>query len=252
MRAVDGVSFAVYPGQIVSVIGPNGSGKTTIFNLISGHLRPEAGEVRFAGAAITGLPPDRIAASGIARTFQNGRVFGNMTVEENLLVGMHTRLKALRPLGGLRDRPLLRWVALLAETEVALAPSPAARREEEAAREKAVRELARFGDRLLPRRAHYAHSPVLRQPPPPRNRPRARAAAAPAAARRADRRHEPTETAEMQALIAELKARGSTILLIEHKLDMVMRLSDRVVVRWTTARVDRRGQARRRCATIPR
>lgn len=230
MRAVDGVSFAVYPGQIVSVIGPNGSGKTTIFNLISGHLRPEAGEVRFAGAAITGLSPDRIAASGIARTFQNGRVFGNMTVEENILVGMHTRLKALRPLGGLRVRPLLRWVALLAETEVALAPSPRARREEEAAREKAVRELARFGDRLLPRRAHYAHSLSYA------NRRRTEIARALALEPRLLLLDEPTagmnpiETQEVLEQIAEFRREGIAVLLIEHKLDLVMALSDHVVV----------------------
>jgi len=230
VRAVDAVSFAVYPGQIVSVIGPNGSGKTTIFNLISGHLRPEAGEVRFAGAAITGLSPDRVAASGIARTFQNGRVFGNMTVEENLLVGMHTRLKALRPLAGLRGRPLLRWVGLLAETAVALAPPKPARREEEAAKAKAVRELARFGDRLLPRRAHYAHSLSYA------NRRRTEIARALALEPRLLLLDEPTagmnptETQEVLEQIAEFRRKGITVLLIEHKLDLVMSLSDHVVV----------------------
>src|SRR5207248_4680899 len=97
VRAVDGVSFRVDAGEFVSIIGPNGSGKTTAFNLISGLLRPNAGRIDFAGQRIDGLSPERIAELGLARTFQNGRVFGNLTVRDNVLLGMHTRLPAARP-----------------------------------------------------------------------------------------------------------------------------------------------------------
>ncbi|MDQ6639636.1 MAG: ATP-binding cassette domain-containing protein, partial [Pseudomonadota bacterium] len=125
VQAVDDVSFKVYPGQIVSIIGPNGSGKTTTFNLVSGQLGADAGAVLLEGEPLERLAPDRVAARGLARTFQNGRVFGNMTVEENLLVGMHTRLAVQRPFTRLRELPLARWAPLLAETAIALARPPA-------------------------------------------------------------------------------------------------------------------------------
>ncbi|HKQ30205.1 MAG TPA: ABC transporter ATP-binding protein [Burkholderiales bacterium] len=90
--AVNDVSFSVPHKAIVSVIGPNGAGKTTFFNLITGIYRPNAGVIRFDGRDIAGLRSDQIAAAGIARTFQNIRLFGGMTVIENVLVGRHTRL----------------------------------------------------------------------------------------------------------------------------------------------------------------
>ena len=91
--AVNHMDFFIQPGQICSIIGPNGAGKTTFFNTMTGIYRPEAGEIVFAGTSVVGKRPDQIADLGIARTFQNIRLFGNMTVIENVLVGMFTRLK---------------------------------------------------------------------------------------------------------------------------------------------------------------
>jgi ABC-type branched-subunit amino acid transport system ATPase component len=230
VRAVDDVSFRVDPGQIVSIIGPNGSGKTTTFNLVSGQLQPDAGEVILDGKPITGLPPDRIATRGLARTFQNGRVFGNMTVEENLLVGMHTRLDVQRPLPTLRDMPLARWLALVAETGVALGRSRRVQREEDAARAAVDKQLSRFGERLLPRRHQYAYSLSYA------NRRRTEIGRALALGPRLLLLDEPTagmnptETQEVLEQIAAIRREGLTVLLIEHKLDLVMTLSDRVVV----------------------
>src|SRR6476469_4732945 len=85
--AVDNVSFAVQEGETVSVIGPNGAGKTTLFNLLTGLDQPTQGEIGFSGQSLVGLPADQFAARGIARTFQHGRVFGNLSVLDNVLVG---------------------------------------------------------------------------------------------------------------------------------------------------------------------
>ncbi len=230
VRAVDGVSFEVRAGQTVSVIGPNGSGKTTLFNLISGLLRPDAGVVRFEGARIDGLRPDRIAELGIARTFQNGRVFGNMTVRENVLLGMHSRLRAERPFPELRRKPLLRWIPLIAEAFVAILQPPAVRAEEQANDAEVDRQLGRFGERLLPRREHFAYSLSYA------NRRRTEIARALALQPKLLLLDEPTagmnptETAEVLEQLAALRAEGQTMLLIEHKLDLVMALSDHVVV----------------------
>src|ERR1700730_2044603 len=91
IRAVAGLDLTVMPGRIVAVIGPNGSGKTTFFNLVTGLTKPDAGRVRFAGRDVTGLAPHVIVERGIARTFQNLRLFANMTVTDNALVGTHVR-----------------------------------------------------------------------------------------------------------------------------------------------------------------
>jgi branched-chain amino acid transport system ATP-binding protein len=90
VTAVGGVSFAVGAGQICGLIGPNGAGKTTLFNVISGIYRPNEGDVRFAGQAITGLPRHRMAPLGIGRTFQNLALFRSMTVRENIMAGAHS------------------------------------------------------------------------------------------------------------------------------------------------------------------
>ena len=91
--AVDGVDFTVPEGSIVSLIGPNGAGKTTFFNMLTGVYKPTAGRVAFAGEDLTGKPPHVFTQRGIGRTFQNIRLFQNMTALENVLVGMHVRLK---------------------------------------------------------------------------------------------------------------------------------------------------------------
>jgi branched-chain amino acid transport system ATP-binding protein len=212
------------------VIGPNGSGKTTAFNLISGLLRPNAGRIDFLGRRIDGLSPDRIAELGLARTFQNGRVFGNLTVRENVLLGMHSRLPAARPLAAIRHVPLVNWLALLAETLAALARPPAVRAEAAAAEGEVARELSRFGERLLLRQSHLAYSLSYA------NRRRTEIARALALRPRLLLLDEPTagmnptETAEVLDQLADLRREGRTILLVEHKLDLVMRLSDRVLV----------------------
>ena len=222
LTAVDRVDLELAQGELVSIIGPNGAGKTTLFNLITGLDTPDAGEVRLGGRIITGFSPEKLASEGIARTFQLGRVFGNLTVMENVLIGAHTRLRAVRP-----PTPV---IGPLLELGLALLRPAAVKAEEAQLREEARGILARFGERLLPRIDQPAYSLSYA------NRRRVEIARALALKPRLLLLDEPTagmnptETGEMQALIAELKAEGLTILLIEHKLDMVMRLSDRVVV----------------------
>src|SRR5690349_7898616 len=97
VTAVDHLDLVVEPGEAVSIIGPNGSGKSTAFSLITGLARPGAGRILFQGGPITGLSPVAVAGRGLARTFQHGRVFGNLSVLDNVLVGAHTRLRAVRP-----------------------------------------------------------------------------------------------------------------------------------------------------------
>jgi branched-chain amino acid transport system ATP-binding protein len=230
VRAVDGVSFTIQPGQTVSLIGPNGSGKTSMINLISGVLRPTSGQVFLDGKKISGSRVERIAELGIARTFQNGRVFGNMSVRDNVLVGMHTQLKAARPFPSLRHIPVLRWISLLAETGVALVQPPGVRREEQSLLAEARQQLERFGQRLLPREEQLAYTLSYA------NRRRTEIARALALRPRLLLLDEPTagmnptETAEVLEQLLELRAQGQTILLVEHKLDLVMKLSDRVLV----------------------
>jgi branched-chain amino acid transport system ATP-binding protein len=222
LTAVDGIDLDLRPGELVSIIGPNGAGKTTLFNLVTGLDRPDAGEARLNGQDITGVSPERLAAQGIARTFQLGRVFGNLSVMDNVLIGAHTRLRAVRP-----AVPL---IGPLLELGLALLRPVSVKAEEEQLREEVRVILRRFGDRLLPRLDHPAYSLSYA------NRRRVEIARALALRPRLLLLDEPTagmnptETSEMQALIAEFKAEGLTILLIEHKLDMVMRLSDRVIV----------------------
>jgi ABC-type branched-subunit amino acid transport system ATPase component/ABC-type branched-subunit amino acid transport system permease subunit len=210
IRAVAGLDLTVMPGRIVAVIGPNGSGKTTFFNIVTGMIKPDAGSVRFAGEEVTGLAPHVIVERGIARTFQNLRLFANMTVTDNVLVGTHART-ATGALGAV-IRP------------------PGVRREEEAARARAARVLGLFGNRLLPRAAHLARTLSYA------NRRRLEIARAlvseptlllldePTAGMN------PTETLELTDQIRSLRDAGTTILLIEHKLGVVNEIADHVVV----------------------
>src|SRR5215468_12785148 len=92
--AVNDVDFVVPRGKVVSLIGPNGAGKTTFFNMLTGVYKPTAGRVVFLGEDVTGKPPHAVTARGVGRTFQNIRLFSNMTALENVLVGMHSRMKA--------------------------------------------------------------------------------------------------------------------------------------------------------------
>ncbi|OKO88998.1 branched-chain amino acid ABC transporter ATP-binding protein [Bradyrhizobium sp. NAS80.1] len=222
LTAVDAIDLDLARGELISIIGPNGAGKTTLFNLVTGLDRPDAGDVSFEGQDITGLSPERLAAEGIGRTFQLGRVFGNLSVMDNVLIGAHTRLRAVKP-----PVPV---IGPLLELGLALLRPASVKLEEEKLREEVKVILARFGERLLPRIDQPAYSLSYA------NRRRVEIARALALRPRLLLLDEPTagmnptETAEMQALVAELKAEGLTILLIEHKLEMVMRLSDRVIV----------------------
>jgi branched-chain amino acid transport system ATP-binding protein len=206
LHAVQEVSFRVDPGQIKAVIGPNGAGKTTLFNLISGYLKPASGTVRLAGRPITGLRPFRIAKLGIGRTFQTTRLFPQMTVLENVMVGRHTRTR----------------------TEFLPALFAAGRREERETRTRALDVLETLGISRL--RDEAAGSLAFGQQ---RWVELARALAAEPSLLLLD---EPaaglnlSETDELAELILRIRGWGVTILLVEHDMAMVMNVSDEVVV----------------------
>ena len=208
--ALRSVSLDVPAHSVVAVIGPNGSGKSTLFNAVTGLVAPDSGAVRFAGKEIGRLPPHRVLERGIARTFQNIRLFPNLSVLENVMIGMHARL------GTGAAGALLRL--------------PKTRREEEAARERALEILALFGNRLLPRADHAAASLSYA------NRRRTEIARALAARPKLLLLDEPTagmnpaETLELAEQIKSLHRYGLAIVLIEHKLDVVVSLADKVVV----------------------
>jgi len=208
VRAVDGVDLAVAAGQVFGLIGPNGAGKTTFVDLLSGFLRPTAGTIAFGGERVDGLAPERIAALGVRRTFQNLRLFVGMTVLENVVVGEHTRRRYGLP-----------WRLLL---------SPAERRETEAARERALALLEQVG---LRRRADNRADGLAYG-----ERKRLEVARALAGAPRLLLLDEPVaglggaEVDEMAALVRQLVAEGQTILLIEHNVGFVMGLCDRIAV----------------------
>ena len=208
--AVDGVNLTVHPNEILSVIGPNGSGKTTLFNLITGVVSPDQGRIVFDGMDITGWPSHRIAACGIARTFQTLHLFQNMTVLENLLVAQHSHLRT--------------------SVVGAILKPPRVLVEEHAATEWAKEILAIFGNRLLPRANHVASSLSYA------NRRRLEIARALATRPKLLLLDEPTagmnpaETYELVEQIRNLRNLGLSVILIEHKLQVVMNVSERVVV----------------------
>jgi branched-chain amino acid transport system ATP-binding protein len=211
LAAVQEVSLRIMPGEIISVIGPNGAGKTTVFNLITGIYRVSAGDILLAGHDLAGLSPDRIVRLGITRTFQNIRLFNNMTVLENVLVGFHTRLKS-SVLGAL-FRP------------------PRVRREEEIARDRAIELLSFFGSELVERQDEYVLNLSYAE------KRRVEIARALAANPKLLLLDEPTagmnenETLEAVKYIRRLRDElGVTILLIEHKLAVTMGMSDRIAV----------------------
>ena len=138
LEAVQGFDFSMAEGEIVGLIGPNGSGKTTIFNLITGMYPASGGSIRFGGHELLGLPPHTITLLGLARTFQNQRLFNQMTVLENVLVGRHCRTHA-----GLAT---------------AILGLPFGKAEKQRSIEHAMELLALFGDRLLPRAHDLANS----------------------------------------------------------------------------------------------
>jgi branched-chain amino acid transport system ATP-binding protein len=208
LMAVFDVSFSVDRCEIVSIIGPNGAGKTTIFNLISGVVSPTGGTIRFSGHVVNGLPPHAINALGLARTFQNVRLFGNMTVLENVMVGCHN----------LAEYGLMSAAFRL----------PSARRQEQMLCEQARFQLDRVG---LKNKAHVnaLNLPFGQQ----RLLEIARALATKPAMLLLDEAgsglNQP-EKEELAQLIRELRDDGVTVLLVEHDIPFVMGLSDRIVV----------------------
>ncbi len=208
LRAANGVSFSVAAGSITAVIGPNGAGKTTLFNMITGALAPTSGKILFQGREIQGRPPHRIAALGLARTFQNIKMFAGMSALENVMVGRHTKGRA-----GF-------WAGML--------PGPRTRREEDAIRDYAYEMLRLLG---IEQFAHTeAGSLAFGQQ---RAVELARALAAEPEILLLD---EPAaglnihETAELAALISRINQQGTTILLVEHDMSLVMDISDTIVV----------------------
>ncbi len=208
--ALGSVELSVPARAVVAVIGPNGSGKSTLFNAVTGLVAADRGLIRFAGEEIGRLPPHRVLERGVARTFQNIRLFPNLSVVENVMIGMHARLDT----GAVG----------------ALLRLPKSRREEAAARQRAMEILSLFGNRLSPRADHPAASLSYA------NRRRTEIARALASRPRLLLLDEPTagmnpaETLELADQIKSLNRLGLTILLIEHKLDVVVSLADLVVV----------------------
>lgn len=230
LKAVDGVSFTVAPREVVSIIGPNGSGKTTTLNLVTGTIPSHGGTITLDGARIDQASTATIAEHGIARTFQNGRVFATLSVADNIEVGIHSTLQASRPFRRLSHLFLLRWIALLGELFIAVVGTPASRRERTQIDATVEAEIHRFEARLGPRREDPAYSLSYA------NRRRTEIARAMALSPKLLVLDEPTagmnqsETGEVLEQLLELKAAGQAILLVEHKIDLVMTVSDRIIV----------------------
>jgi ABC-type branched-subunit amino acid transport system ATPase component len=208
VRAVDGVSFEVAPGEVHGLIGPNGAGKTTVINLVSGLLRPTSGRIRLDGRQIQGLSPHRVASFGIARTFQNIRLFPDLAAVDNVIVGEH-----------LRRRPSLaaRILAL-----------PSDRAEARAARERAAALLDGVGlsERSGERARHLSYGEQRR----------VEIARALAARPRVLLLDEPTagmhagEVGAIAALVEDVARAGQSVLLVEHNVKLVMQVCRRVTV----------------------
>jgi branched-chain amino acid transport system ATP-binding protein len=205
--AIEDLSLEVREGEVLSLIGPNGAGKTTAFNAITGYLAPSAGEIRFRGARLDGLKPNRIAELGLVRTFQKTSVFGRRSALENILIGLHLRSK---------QTPLAILLGL---------PSVAREERELEAQARGILEFAgleaRAGElgsalpygeqRLLEVAVALAAGPkllLLDEPVSGMN---------------------PVETESFMAKLADIRALGITVLLVEHDMKMVMGVSDRIV-----------------------
>ena len=212
LHALRDLDFHVDEGEIVGVIGPNGAGKTTLFNMISGMVTPTSGDIRFEGESLIGLEPNQVTQRGIARTFQNVRLFANMTILENVMVSQHRRTKQ-----GV-------WGSLFNTTGF--------RKEEAEIREHAEEVLGFFGSRLVGYRLEQTAS-VLSYA----NRRRLEIARAMATRPKLILLDEPVagmnpkESAELTGLIGKLRSEwGFTIVLIEHDMKLVMEISDQIYV----------------------
>jgi branched-chain amino acid transport system ATP-binding protein len=206
--ALSEVSFIIGKGEIYGLIGPNGAGKTTLFNVLTGLYRQDAGTFRFEGKVLRNVTPDRIAALGIARTFQNIRLFANLSALENVMIGRHVRTKA--------------------NVVGAVLRNPATRAEERAIEHRA-RELLEYvgiahrGNELA-RHLSYGDQRRLEIARALATDPRLLALDEPAAGMNA------TEKVELRRLLGSIRGDGVTLLLIEHDVRLVMGLCDRVLV----------------------
>jgi branched-chain amino acid transport system ATP-binding protein len=214
IRAVDDVDFSVEAGSITGLIGPNGAGKTTLFNLITGLEVPSSGRVRFDGKDITGIPPHRVARLGVSRTFQNIRLFREMTVFENVMIGRHYRSRVL-PFAKNRILNALLGFLLLKreERDIVLA----ARRQLEFWNLYELRHE-------LPKNMPYGKQRELEIARALASEPKLLFLDEPAAGMN------PSETAELMGSIRSIRDLGVTVVLIEHDMKLVMGVCDRVTV----------------------
>ncbi len=193
LRAVSRLSFAVEPGEILGLIGPNGAGKTTVFNLITGFHRPTAGQIRLAGASLVGLKPHAVTRRGVARTFQIVKPFPKLSVQENVTLAAFMRLPARRDAED-EARRTLGLVGLGAKLHSPAADLTLA----EQKRLEVARALATRPTLLL-----------LDEPMGGLN---------------------PREVEDASGLVRRIRDAGVTVVLVEHVMKAIMRLSDRVVV----------------------
>ncbi|MGJ4927684.1 ABC transporter permease subunit [Bradyrhizobium sp. HKCCYLS2038] len=210
LEALSSFQLTVMPGEIVALIGPNGSGKTTLFDVITGLVDPDRGEIRYLGREITGLASHHLAKRGISRTFQSIRLFDNLSLLTNVMIGAHSRTRSGVVPSILRTRR--------------------ARQEEAAMVRAAASAMGFFDRRLTPRRddlassLSYANRRRLEIARALMSQPRLLLLDEPTAGMN------PTETAELAALVQRIAAAGITILLIEHKLGVVFEIASRVIV----------------------
>ncbi len=208
LAALTDVSISVRRGEICGLIGPNGAGKTTLFNILTGIYAPDTGELMFDGNRLTGLKPHRIAACGIARTFQNIRLFGSLTALENVMVGQHVRTRS-GVLGAVfrTRKTIAEEQAIVRRARELLDYCGLAARADDRARDLP------YGDQ---RRLEIARALATE--------PQLLALDEPAAGMNA------TETGALKQLLERIRADGVTLLLIEHDMKLVMSLSHRVTV----------------------
>ena len=208
VQALSNVCFGVKPDEVVGLIGPNGAGKTTVFNVISGVYKVTSGTVRFGGAPIKGLRPHRILALGIARTFQNIRLFQNMNALENVMIALHSRTKG-SVLG-------------------AVLRTPAQRREERMVREKAMEALGFVGMEheadVMAKNLPYGHQRRLEIARALASSPKLLLLDEPAAGLN------PVETNELMDTIGRIVNTGVAVLLVEHDMKVVMGICRHIVV----------------------
>ena len=206
--ALSEVSFAIAKGEIYGLIGPNGAGKTTLFNVLTGLYRQDEGAFEFDGKPLASVTPDRIAALGIARTFQNIRLFANLSALENVMIGRHVRTKA--------------------GVVGAILRNPATRAEEAAIHRKARQLLEYVGiagrRHELAKHLSYGDQRRLEIARALATEPRLLALDEPAAGMNAG------EKVDLRKLLEAIRADGITLLLIEHDVRLVMGLCDRVLV----------------------